>query len=62
MDQFAESANASVIVVGTRELGLGIRLEQLLVGSVAVELTHRQQPAGSLHPLPRQTTSGDLTD
>jgi len=62
LDQFAESADASVIVVGTREPGLGIRLEQLLVGSVAVELTHRQQRPVLVIPLPRQSTSDDLTD
>ncbi|MBT2538596.1 universal stress protein [Arthrobacter sp. ISL-69] len=62
LGQFAESANASVIVVGTRELGLGIRLEQLLVGSVAVELTHRQPRPVLVIPLPRQGPSDDLTD
>lgn len=62
LGQFAESADASVIVVGTRELGLGIRLEQLLVGSVAVDLTHRQQRPVLVVPLPRQTTAGGLTN
>jgi nucleotide-binding universal stress UspA family protein len=40
--QLAESAAASHIVVGTREPDLGSRLEHLLVGSVAVQLTRRQ--------------------
>nr|WP_254106700.1 universal stress protein [Arthrobacter sp. 68b] len=60
--QFAESADASVIVVGTRELGLGTRLEQLLVGSVAVGLTHRQHRPVLVVPLPRQTIPGNVTD
>ena len=59
--QFAESADASVIVVGTRELGLGIRLEQLLLGSVAVDLTHRQHRPVLVIPLPRQTIPGSIT-
>lgn len=62
LGQFAESADVSVIVVGTRERGLGIRLEQLLVGSVAVELTHRQHRPVLIVPLPRQSASPGLTD
>lgn len=54
LGQFAESVDASVIVVGTRELGIGTRLEQLLVGSVAVDLTHRQHRPVLVVPLPRQ--------
>ena len=42
LGRLAESLGASVIVVGTRERGLGARFEELLVGSVAVHLTHRQ--------------------
>lgn len=42
LGRLAESADASIIVVGTRERGLGARFEELLVGSVAVHLTHRQ--------------------
>jgi nucleotide-binding universal stress UspA family protein len=60
LGQFAESADASVIVVGTRELGIGIRLEQLLVGSVAVDLTHRQRRPVLVVPLPRQTIPGGI--
>ena len=62
LGQFAESTDASVIVVGTRELGLGTRLEQLLVGSVAVDLTHRQHRPVLVVPLPRQTIPGSATD
>jgi nucleotide-binding universal stress UspA family protein len=62
LGQFAESVDVSVIVVGTRERALGIRVEQLLVGSVAVELTHRQQRPVLVVPLPRPTTPGDPTD
>lgn len=58
LGQFAESADASVIVVGTRGLGFGIRLEQLLVGSVAVDLTHLQHRPVLVVPLPRQNQSG----
>jgi nucleotide-binding universal stress UspA family protein len=42
LSQLAESADASVIVVGTREPDLGTKLEQLIVGSVAVQLTRCQ--------------------
>ncbi|MBT1001136.1 universal stress protein [Paenarthrobacter sp. DKR-5] len=42
LGRLAETVDASVIVVGTRERGLGARLEELLTGSVAVHLTHRQ--------------------
>ena len=59
--QCAESADASVIVVGTRERHLGIRLEQLLVSSVAVELTHRQHRPVLVVPLPRQVPPGNPT-
>ncbi|WP_427017368.1 universal stress protein [Pseudarthrobacter sp. P1] len=40
--RLAESVHACVIVVGTRERGVGARLEEFLIGSVAVHLTHRQ--------------------
>jgi hypothetical protein len=62
LSQFSESADASVIVVGTRERVLGIRLEQLLVGSVAVDLTHRQHRPALVIPLPGQTIPRGLTD
>jgi nucleotide-binding universal stress UspA family protein len=51
LGQLAESAEASVIVVGTRERGLGARFEELLVGSIAVHLTHRQHRPVLVVPL-----------
>jgi nucleotide-binding universal stress UspA family protein len=54
LGQLAESADASVIVVGTREPGLGTWLEHLVVGSVAVQLTRRQTRPVLVVPLPRQ--------
>ena len=51
LGRLAESTNASVIVVGTRERGLGARFEELLVGSVAVHLTHRQHRPVLVVPL-----------
>jgi nucleotide-binding universal stress UspA family protein len=51
LGRVAESTDASVIVVGTRERGLGARLEELLVGSVAVHLTHRQHRPVLVVPL-----------
>lgn len=62
LGQFAEYANASVIVVGTREPALGIRLEQLLVGSVAVELTHHQHRPVLVIPLPHQAAPSGPAD
>jgi nucleotide-binding universal stress UspA family protein len=53
--RLAESADASVIVVGTRERGLGARFEELLVGSVAVHLTHRQHRPVLVVPLAPHT-------
>jgi nucleotide-binding universal stress UspA family protein len=61
LGQFAETVDASVIVVGTRERTLGIRLEQLLVSSVAFELTHRQHRPVLVIPLPWQVPPGTLT-
>jgi nucleotide-binding universal stress UspA family protein len=51
LGRVAESTDASVIVVGTRERGLGARFEELLVGSVAVHLTHRQHRPVLVVPL-----------
>ncbi|MET4001848.1 nucleotide-binding universal stress UspA family protein [Arthrobacter sp. UYCu511] len=42
LGRLAADVFACLIVVGTRERGVGARLEQLLLGSVAVHLTHRQ--------------------
>jgi nucleotide-binding universal stress UspA family protein len=47
----AVSAGASLIVVGTRERRFGARLEQLLTGSIAVHLTHRQHTPVLVVPL-----------
>jgi nucleotide-binding universal stress UspA family protein len=52
--RLADSADASVIVVGTREGRVGARLEQLLLGSVAVHLTHRQARPVVVIPLAPQ--------
>jgi nucleotide-binding universal stress UspA family protein len=52
LDRLAELVSASIIVVGTRESGLGARLEQLLVGSVAGRLMHRQHRPVLVVPLP----------
>lgn len=54
LGQLAESANVSLIVVGTREPDLGTRLEHLLVGSVAVQLTRSQRRPVLVVPLARQ--------
>ncbi|WP_445154169.1 universal stress protein [Arthrobacter sp. Hor0625] len=54
LGRLAESIAASVIVVGTRERGLGARFEELLVGSVAVHLTHRQHRPVLVVPLAPQ--------
>ena len=51
LGRLAESADASVIVVGTRERGLGARFEELLVGSVGVHLTHQQHRPVLVVPL-----------
>jgi nucleotide-binding universal stress UspA family protein len=54
LGRLAESTDASVIVVGTRERGLAARFEELLVGSVAVHLTHRQHRPVLVVPLAPQ--------
>lgn len=51
--QLAESANASVIAVGTREPALRTKLEHLVVGSVAVQLTHCQRRPVLVVPIPK---------
>ena len=57
LGRLAESSAASVIVVGTRERGFGARFEELLVGSVAVHLTHRQHRPVLVVPLAPQPKS-----
>ena len=54
LGRLAEASRASIIVVGTRERGLGARFEELLVGSVAVHLTHRQHRPVLVVPLAPQ--------
>ena len=54
LGRLAEASGASIIVVGTRERGLGARFEELLVGSVAVHLTHRQHRPVLVVPLAPQ--------
>jgi len=51
LGRLAESTDASVIVVGTRERGFGARFEEFLGGSVAVHLTHRQHRPVLVVPL-----------
>lgn len=55
----AETAHASVIVVGTREPGIGHRLEELLTGSVAVHLAHHQHRPVLVVPLNPRPHHGD---
>jgi len=55
----AETAHASVIVVGTREPGIGHRLEELLTGSVAVHLAHHQHRPVLVVPLNPRPHAGD---
>lgn len=61
LGRLAESADAAVIVVGTRERGLGARFEELLVGSVAVHLTHRQHRPVLVVPLAPQLKEPKLS-
>ncbi|MCQ9163950.1 universal stress protein [Arthrobacter sp. STN4] len=56
--RFAESVHACVIVVGTRERGVGARLEEFLIGSVAVHLTHRQHRPVLVIPLDPHAPQG----
>ena len=59
LGRLAENVHACVIVVGTRERGVGARLEEFLVGSVAVHLTHRQHRPVLVIPLdPRPGKGG----
>jgi enolase len=56
LGRYAETIGAALIVVGTRERGIGARLEELLTGSIAVHLTHRQHRPVLVVPL-RQTAA-----
>ncbi|MEZ2388853.1 universal stress protein [bacterium RCC_150] len=53
LGHYAESINACMIVVGTREHGLGSKLEGMLTGSVALHLAHRQGCPVLMVPLAR---------
>lgn len=57
--RLAESVHACVIVVGTRERGVGARLEEFLIGSVAVHLTHRQHRPVLVIPLDPHPGKGE---
>jgi nucleotide-binding universal stress UspA family protein len=56
----AAAVAAWVIVVGTRERGIGHRLEDLLAGSVAVHLTHSQPLPVLVVPLGHAGAGGKL--
>lgn len=53
-----ESISASMIVVGTREPGFTHRLEELLTGSVATHLAHRQHRSVLVVPLNPRANEG----
>ena len=57
----AEEADASLIVVGTREDGIAHRFEERIAGSVAVHLAHRQDRPVVVVPLGRHhARSGEV--
>lgn len=51
LSRLAEDLDAAMIVVGTRESGLGGTLHEFLNGSVAVQLAHRQRRPVVVVPL-----------
>lgn len=55
LGRLAQELHACMIVVGTREPGLGARVEELLTGSVAVHLSHRQNCPVLVVPLGAHT-------
>ncbi|GAB3559548.1 hypothetical protein GCM10027405_07790 [Arthrobacter alkaliphilus] len=57
LGRYAASINASMIVVGTKEHGLGRKLEGLVTGSVALHLAHRQNCPVLMVPLGRHDPS-----
>ncbi|MFC4265864.1 universal stress protein [Arthrobacter cryoconiti] len=59
LGRLAETLDASMIVVGTRERGVGHRLEELLTGSVAVHLAHRQHRPVVVIPLKPQALGAE---
>ncbi len=56
LGRLAQKVDASVIVVGTRERGMGHKLEEMLTGSVAVHLAHRQCTPVLVVPLDPHTS------
>ncbi|WP_035781334.1 universal stress protein [Arthrobacter sp. H14] len=58
LGRLGEHIDASMIVVGTREHGFTHRLEELVVGSVAVHLTHHQHRPVLVVPLNPQPSEG----
>lgn len=59
LGRYAASINASMIVVGTKEHGLGPKFEGLVTGSVALHLAHRQNCPVLMIPLGRHDASRD---
>ncbi|GAA5193933.1 hypothetical protein GCM10023346_20170 [Arthrobacter gyeryongensis] len=59
LGRYAASINASMIVVGTKEHGLGPKFEGLVTGSVALHLAHRQNCPVLMVPLGRHDPSRD---
>lgn len=59
LGRYAASINASMIVVGTKEHGLGPKFEGLVTGSVALHLAHRQNCPVLMVPLGRHHPSRD---
>ncbi|WP_343317566.1 universal stress protein [Arthrobacter sp. TMP15] len=58
LGRLAKTVDASMIVVGTRERGISHRLEELLSGSVAVHLAHRQHKPVLVVPLNPRPLAG----
>ncbi|WAH96364.1 universal stress protein [Arthrobacter sp. MMS18-M83] len=59
LGRYAASINASMIVVGTKEHGLGPKFEGLVTGSVALHLAHRQNCPVLMVPLGHHDASRD---
>lgn len=57
LGRYAASIKASMIVVGSKEHGLGRKLEGLVTGSVALHLAHRQNCPVLMVPLGRHDPS-----
>ncbi|MFH5878244.1 universal stress protein [Arthrobacter sp. NA-172] len=59
LGRYAASIKASMIVVGTKEHGLGSKFEGLVTGSIALHLAHRQNCPVLVVPLGGQDPSRD---